>query len=122
MAQLKSKQIQEFNDNVVWTSADSKEIPNSKDIQNNFVPEAAMVIEEFTSQSISSASANWTLTLSNSVMSNDVSFVSLWINGYKALASINVSVSGTTATFGALGYDIDAIDTLEVHYIKNHSV
>ena len=96
MAQLKSKQIQEFNDNVVWTSADSKEIPNSKDIQNNFVPEAAMVIEEFTSQSISSASANWTLTLSNSVMSNDVSFVSLWINGYKALASITVSVSGTT--------------------------
>lgn len=122
MAQLKSKQIKEFNDSVTWTAANSEEIPNSKDIQNNFVPESAMIIEEFTSQSISSATASWQLTLSNNVMSNDVSFVSLWINGYKALASLTTSVSGAVVTFGALGYDIDSIDTLEVHYIKNHAV
>ena len=42
MAQLKSKQIQEFNDNVVWTSADSKEISKQYKFAN-FVEALAFV-------------------------------------------------------------------------------
>ena len=52
MSQLKSKQISDFNPSVDWTTVSSTEIPNSKDVNNTFVPEASLIVEEFTNQVI----------------------------------------------------------------------
>lgn len=122
MANLKSKQIGDFNNNVTWTSASNTEIPNSKDIQNQFVPEDAMILEEFTNQTISATSSQWTLTVTHNIQSNSASLVTLFVNGFKMRSSLTSSVSNKVITFDALGYDIDTIDVIEVHYIKNHTV
>lgn len=122
MATLKSKQIHDFNNSVTWTSASDSEIPNSKDIQNQFVPEDSMILEEFTNQTKASASAQWTLTVTHNIQSNSASLVTLFVNGFKMRSSLISSVSNKVITFDALGYDIDSIDVLEVHYIKNHTV
>lgn len=122
MATLKSKQIHDFNNSVTWTSASDSEIPNSKDIQNQFVPEDSMILEEFTNQTKSSTSAQWTLTVTHNIQSNSASLVTLFVNGFKMRSSLISSVSNKVITFDALGYDIDSIDVLEVHYIKNHTV
>ena len=47
MSRVKSKQISDFNPAVTWTSATDKEIPNTKDIQNQFIPEDNLIIEKF---------------------------------------------------------------------------
>lgn len=122
MATLKSKQIHDFNNSVTWTSASDSEIPNSKDIQNQFVPEDSMILEEFTNQTKASTSAQWTLTVTHNIQSNSASLVTLFVNGFKMRSSLISSVSNNVITFDALGYDIDSIDILEVHYIKNHTV
>lgn len=122
MSNLKSKQIGDFNNNVTWTSASNTEIPNSKDIQNQFVPEDAMILEEFTNQTISATSSQWTLTVTHNIQSNSASLVTLFVNGFKMRSSLTSSVSNKVITFDALGYDIDTIDVIEVHYIKNHTV
>lgn len=122
MATLKSKQIHDFNNSVTWTSASDSEIPNSKDIQNQFVPEDSMILEEFTNQTKASTSAQWTLTVTHNIQSNSASLVTLFVNGFKMRSSLTSSVSNNVITFDALGYDIDTIDVLEVHYIKNHTV
>lgn len=122
MSSLKSKQISNFNDNVTWTSATDQEIPNSKDIQNQFVPEDSMLLEEFTNQTISATSAQWTLTVTHNIQNNSASLITLFVNGFKMRSSLTSSVNNNVITFNALGYDIDSIDVIEVHYIKNHTV
>lgn len=122
MATLKSKQILDFNNDVTWTSATDREIPNSKDIQNQFVPEDSMILEEFTNQTITAAATQWELTVTHNIQNNSANLVTLFINGFKMRSSLTSSVSNNVITFNALGYDIDSIDVIEVHYIKNHTV
>jgi hypothetical protein len=119
MAQLKSKQISDFNSNVDWTLVSSTEIPNSKDVNNTFVPEASLLVEEFTNQVITSTSA-WSLALSNDVEDDNAGLVALYVNGVKYGAVS--SVSSNTVNFNALAFDIEDFDVLEVHYVKKHSV
>ena len=121
MAGIKSKQLQDFNNNVTWTSATSREIPNSKDIMNEFVPEDSLIIETFTNQTISSNGQTWQLNLSYQVQGNDTNMVTLFINGLKIQDAAS-SISVQTITFNAIDYDIDSLDVLEVHYIKAHTV
>ena len=120
MSKLRSKQIGDFNSNVVWTAATSNEIPNSKDIQNTFVPEDAMVVEEFTGNVIESTTPNWQLTISNQVQNNDLDLVTVYVNGLKTNKVNNVA--GFTVTLDAYKYNIEADDVVEVHYIKSHNV
>jgi hypothetical protein len=120
MAKLKSKQISDFNPNVVWSAATATEIPNSKDIQNNFLPEAAMVIEDFSGNSITSSTGSWQLVLSSNVQNNDLDLVTIFVNGVKTNGVI--SVNGTIVTIHQYAYDIEADDILEVHYIKEHTI
>lgn len=122
MSRLKSKQIVDFNNSVTWTSATNQEIPNSKDVQNQFIPENSMIIEEFTNQTITATSAQWTLTVTHNVQNNSASLVTLFINGFKMRSSLTSSVNNKVITFNGLGYDIDSIDVIELHYIKNHTV
>ena len=120
MSQIKSKQIGDFNNNVTWTAATSTEIPNSRDVMNSFTPEDTLIAEEFTNQTISSTASVWSLTLAHNVQNNDTALVVLYINGVKS--NTVLSVSGNSVTFDSLSYDIDTIDTLEVHYVKEHTV
>lgn len=122
MASLKSKQISNFNDSVNWTLATDREIPNSKDIQNQFVPEDSMMLEEFTNQTIAATTTQWTLTVTHDIQHNSASLITLFVNGFKMRSSLTSSVSNNVITFNALGYDIDSIDVIEVHYIKNHTI
>lgn len=122
MASLKSKQISNFNDSVNWTLATDREIPNSKDIQNQFVPEDSMMLEEFTNQTITATTTQWTLTVTHDIQHNSASLITLFVNGFKMRSSLTSSVSNNVITFNALGYDIDSIDVIEVHYIKNHTI
>ena len=121
MGQLKSKQISNFNSNVVWTSATSTEIPNSKDVMNEFIPEDSLVIESFTNLTIGASKQDWPLTLTFNVQDADTNKVSLFINGLKIKEAAK-SVSGAAVIFNSIDYDIDIHDTLEVHYIKDHTV
>jgi len=120
MSRLKSKQIADFNSNVNWTLASSSEIPNTRDIMNEFLPETSMVSETFVNQTISSSTGAWSLTLTYNVEDNNPELATLYINGLKT-NSIN-SVLNNQITFDTIPYDIDTNDTLEVHYIKSHSV
>jgi len=120
MSLLKSKQIADFNSNVNWTLASNSEIPNTKDIMNEFLPETSMVSETFVNQTISSSTGAWSLTLTYNVEDNNPELATLYINGLKT-NSIN-SVLNNQITFDTIPYDIDTNDTLEVHYIKSHSV
>ena len=112
-------QISDFNPSVDWTTVSSTEIPNSKDVNNTFVPEASLIVEEFTNQVINAKSA-WSLTLSNDVEDNNSGLVTLYVNGVKYGAVS--SVSSNTVNFNVLGFDIEDSDLLEVHYVKKHSV
>ena len=86
---------------------------------NTFVPEASLIVEEFTNQVINAKSA-WSLTLSNDVEDNNSGLVTLYVNGVKYGAVS--SVSSNTVNFNVLGFDIEDSDLLEVHYVKKHSV
>lgn len=122
MASLKSKQISDFNPSVTWSSATNKEIPNTKDIQNAFIPKDALVVDEFTGVSIASSSSNWDITLTGDVQSNDPNYVTVYINGMK-LKTVQVSaVSGNVVTMLALPYDIAPDDVIEVHFVEYHTV
>jgi len=120
MSLLKSKQIADFNSNVNWTLASNSEIPNTRDIMNEFLPETSMVSEIFVNQTISSSTGAWSLTLTYNVEDNNPELAVLYINGLK-INYIN-SVLNNQITFDAIPYDIDTDDELEVHYIKSHSV
>jgi hypothetical protein len=119
MAQLKSKQISDFNSNIDWSTVSSTEIPNSKDVNNTFVPENSLLVEEFTNQTIVSTSP-WSLELSYEVEDDNTGLVTLYANGVKY--GVVSNVSGSTVNFNALGFDIENSDLLEVHYVKKHSV
>lgn len=122
MASLKSKQIADFNSSVTWSSATSTEIPNSKDIQNAFIPKDSLVIDEFTGVSIPSSSGNWDITLTANVQSNDPSYVTVYVNGIKLKTVQIASVLNNVVTMLALPYDIVSDDTIEVHFVETHMV
>ena len=122
MASLKSKQISDFNSSVTWSSATSTEIPNSKDIQNAFIPKDSLVIDEFTGVSIPSSSGNWDITLTANVQSNDPSYVTVYVNGIKLKTVQIASVLNNVVTMLALPYDIVSDDTIEVHFVETHMV
>lgn len=122
MASLKSKQIADFNSSVTWSSATSTEIPNSKDIQNAFIPKDSLVIDEFTGVSIPSSSSNWDITLTANVQSNDPSYVTVYVNGIKLKTVQIASVLNNVVTMLALPYDIVSDDTIEVHFVETHMV
>lgn len=122
MASLKSKQISDFNSSVTWSSATSTEIPNSKDIQNAFIPKDSLVIDEFTGVSIPSSSNNWDITLTANVQSNDPSYVTVYVNGIKLKTVQIASVLNNVVTMLALPYDIVSDDTIEVHFVETHMV
>lgn len=120
MAQLKSKQISDFNTNQDWSLATATEIPNSRDIQNSFTPEAAMTSEKFINQTISSSTSVWTLTTTYDIQSDSVNLAVIYINGMK-VDCIN-SIVANLITFDLIAYNIDVEDELEVHYVKSHLV
>lgn len=122
MASLKSKQISDFNSSVTWSSATSTEIPNSKDIQNAFIPESSLMVDEFTGISIASSTTSWDITLTSNVQSNSVEFVTVYINGMKLKTVQVFSVSNNVVTMSALPYDIDVDDVIEVHYVETHTI
>ena len=120
MALIKSKQISDFNSNINWTLANSNEIPNTRDIINEFLPETSMISETFVNQTISSSTGAWSLTLTYDIEDNNPELAVLYINGVKT-NSIN-SVLNNQITFDTIPYDIDTGDELEVHYVKSHSI
>jgi hypothetical protein len=120
MSLVRSKQISDFNSNVVWSAANSNEIPNTKDIQNNFVPESAMVIEDFSGSSIVSSTGPWQLVLTSNVQNNDLDLVTIYVNGVKTNGV--TSINGNIITIEQYPYDIETDDVLEIHYIKEHNV
>ena len=108
-----------YNSNIDWSAVSSTEIPNSKDVNNTFVPENSLLVEEFTNQTIVSTSP-WSLELSYAVEDDNTGLVTLYANGVKY--GVVSSVSGSTVNFNTLGFDIENSDLLEVHYVKKHSV
>jgi hypothetical protein len=122
MASLKSKQIADFNPAVSWNSATESEIPNSKDIQNAFIPEASLRIDEFTGVSINASAGNWDITLSSNVQANSIEFVTVYVNGMKLKVVQVSSVLNNVVTMFALPYDIVSDDVIEVHYVETHTV
>ena len=120
MALIKSKQISDFNSNINWTLASGSEIPNTRDIINEFLPETSMISETFVNQTISSSTGAWSLTLTYDIEDNNPELAVLYINGVKT-NSIN-SVLNNQITFDTIPYDIDTGDELEVHYVKSHSI
>ena len=129
MARLKSKQIKEFQSTqtTAFRNAqgtllgNTKDIPSTAAVQNEFVPEDSLVIETFINQTKSSSTGGWSLTISNRVQNDDPNLVSLFINGLKIKNAVR-TISGTTLNFNQIDYDLDAIDEIEVHYIRTHTV
>lgn len=123
MGRLKSKQIQDFNDNISglsgWQAATNDEIPNSRDIADHFVPEYAMTVDRFTGLNITSTSA-WSITTSVAVSGNHTALCAIYVNGLKIDENAITSISGTTVNVSAIGYDIDTVDVVEVHYVQDH--
>lgn len=126
MSRVKSKQISDFNPAVTWTSATDKEIPNTKDIQNQFIPEDNLIIEKFINQTIASDTGTWSVITSFDVHELAANNITLFINGLKIdEAAISVVDNGNNTseiTFKQIDYDIDSDDIFEVHYIKDHAI
>lgn len=126
MSRVKSKQISDFNPAVTWTSATDKEIPNTKDIQNQFIPEDNLIIEKFINQTIASDAGTWSVITSFDVHELAANNITLFINGLKIdEAAISVVDNGNNTseiTFKQIDYDIDSDDIFEVHYIKDHAI
>jgi hypothetical protein len=126
MSRVKSKQISDFNPAVTWTSATDKEIPNTKDIQNQFIPEDNLIIEKFINQTIASDVGTWSIITSFDVHELTANNITLFINGLKIdEAAVSVADNGSNTseiTFKQIDYDIDSDDIFEVHYIKDHAI
>ena len=126
MSRVKSKQISDFNPAVTWTSATDKEIPNTKDIQNQFIPEDNLIIEKFVNQTIASDAGTWSVITSFDVHDLATNNITLFINGLKIdEAAVSVADNGSNTseiTFKQIDYDIDSDDIFEVHYIKDHAI
>lgn len=126
MSRVKSKQISDFNPTVTWTSATDKEIPNTKDIQNQFIPEDNLIIEKFINHTIASDAGTWSIITSFDVHELTTNNITLFINGLKIdEAAVSVADNGSNTseiTFKQIDYDIDNDDIFEVHYIKDHAI
>jgi len=126
MSRVKSKQISDFNPAVTWTSATNTEIPNTKDIQNQFIPEDNLIIEKFINQTIASDAGTWSIITSYDVHELTINNITLFINGLKIdEAAVSVADNGSNTseiTFKQIDYDIDSDDIFEVHYIKDHAI
>lgn len=126
MSRVKSKQISDFNPAVTWTSATDKEIPNTKDIQNQFIPQDNLIIEKFINQTIASDVGTWSVITSFDVHELAINNITLFINGLNIdEAAVSVADNGSNTseiTFKQIDYDIDSDDIFEVHYIKDHAI
>jgi hypothetical protein len=128
MSRIKSQQIRDFNSEVTWTGERSNlEIPNTKDIKDQFISKSELVEEEF-SENINSSAGTWELTLVENVYDGDPDLVSIHVNGVKTNGVISVlnglnpgqPNGGATLTISAYGYDIDTDDKVVVNYAKTY--
>ena len=129
MAKLKPKQIAGFEVTNVDAFNDGTQIVANEEtfastaaIQNEFIPEQSLIIEQFTGFTFASSTQQWNITLSNPVQQDNVDMVTVFINGVKLMDNFTVSVSGTVVTMATLSYDIEANDIIEVHYVESHTV
>jgi hypothetical protein len=117
MAQIKSKQIIDFNQSVDWSDTSSAEIPSSQSIKDQFLAQEQLAVDDFVGN-YSSSGGTWSLTLSDDVLDNDPELVTIYVNGIKTNGV--ESVNGDVIIIQQYGYDIDTTDSLKVHYVKNY--
>lgn len=129
MAQLKPKQIAGFEvTNTAAFNDGSQIVANEQTfastaaIQNEFIPEQSLIIEQFTGLTFASSTQQWNITLNNTVQQDNVDMVTVFVNGVKLMDNHTVSVSGTVVTMAQLLYDIEGDDIIEVHYVESHSI
>lgn len=129
MARLKPKQIEGFEvtnttafSNAGSIVANESTFPSTAAVQNEFIPEHSLIVEQFTGLSFASSTSQWAITLSNTVQNDDVDMVTVFVNGVKLMDNYTVSVSGATVQMAVLAYDIESNDIVEVHYVESHSV
>lgn len=129
MAKLKPKQIAGFE--VTNTSAfnDGTQIvanetsfASTAAIQNEFIPEQSLIIEQFSGLSFESSTQSWSITLTKTVQDDNVDLVTVFINGVKLMDDYTVGVSGNLVSMATLAYDIESNDIIEVHYVESHTV
>lgn len=129
MAQLRPKQIKGFE--VTNTSAfndgtqivaNEQTFASTAAIQNEFIPEQSLIIEQFTGVSFPSSTQGWNITLMNPVQNNSADMVTVFVNGVKLMDNATEAVTGNVVKMAQLSYDIDSIDIIEVHYVETHSV
>jgi len=129
MAKLKPKQIEGFE--VTNTSAfnDGSQIvasestfPSTAAVQNEFIPEKSLIIQQFTGLTANSSAQPWSITLTSSVQGDDSSLVTVFVNGVKLMDNATLGASANVITMGTLLYDIEANDIIEVHYVESHAV
>jgi len=129
MSKLRPKQIEGFEITNVTAFNDGSQIianettfPSTAAVQNEFIPERALIVEQFTGLAINSSSTAWNITLNKTVQEDNVDMVTVFINGVKLMDNFTASVSGSVVTMAQLDYDIDAYDIIEVHYVESHIV
>ena len=91
------------NGNVTYTGA-----------QHGYL-ESQMIVEIF-STVIASQSGPWNLELSNPVQDDEISYVTVYVNGLKTNGL--TEVSGNVLTLAPYAYDLDRTDSIEIHYIQ----
>lgn len=94
------------NGNVTYTGA-----------QHGYL-ESQMVVEKINT-TIAAKSSEWNLELSNLVQDDEMSYVTVYVNGLKTNGL--TAVSGKLLTFAPYEYNLDNTDTIEVHYIQMYS-
>jgi hypothetical protein len=117
MAQLRSKQIFDFNSNINWSTVTNTDIPNSFDIKDQFIGKDQMVVDQF-NDSYNSSGGTWSLVLSENVLNNDPDLVTVYVNGLKTNGVLSISGTPSTLTINQYFYDIDPNDILNVHYVR----
>lgn len=129
MAKLKPKQIEGFEATRTSAFNDGSQIvaseatfPSTAAVQNEFIPEQSLIIQQFTGLTANSLTQPWSITLASSVQNDDSSFVTVFVNGVKLMDNATLGASANVITMGTLLYDIESNDIIEVHYVESHSV
>lgn len=129
MSKLRPKQIEGFEITNVTAFNDGTQIianettfPSTAAVQNEFIPERALIVDRFTGLSVNSSSSAWNITLNKNVQEDNVDLVTVFVNGIKLMDNSVVSVSGSVVTMSQLMYDIESEDIVEVHYVESHTV
>lgn len=119
MAQIRSKQIADFNQIVDWSNTSLIEIPSSESIKEQFIAQDQLISEDL-SGNYSSGGGTWSLTLSDNVLNDDEELVTIYVNGVKTNGVLSVSGTPSTIIIDQYGYDIDTNDILKVHYVRQY--